>query len=276
MTSLAVLASALMSAPAPSAYDTTHLIEAFDSVTGFATEMVKATDLGYDSGLSIAAAFLNANKSATFTKTLTAGATYAFLASGDDDAEDVDIKVTDASGRVVAEDTDIDNYAADSFTAEKAGAYKFTITLASATPSCVGCILLSDNGWSIPVANLAVPMADLVDTVDGLSEETPVSFVKTANTFCLYGAVVEAEKTFTMTGLSLSGKQPTVVGACDVNSDDIDLSVFNSANELVGIDEADDDFPVVTLERALSGAKVTLTNAGADASVSIFGLLSAD
>ena len=275
MTSLAVLASALMSAPAPAAYDTEYLIEAFDSVTGFATEMVKATDLGYDSGLSIAASFLNANKSATFTKTLKAGVTYAFLASGDDDAEDVDIKVTDASGRVVAEDTDIDSYAADSFVAEKAGAYKFTVTLASTTPSYVGCILLSDNGWSIPVANLAVPMADLVDTVDSLSEETPMSFVKTANTFCLYGAVVEADKTFTMTGLSLSGKMPTVVGACDVNSDDIDLSVFNSANELVGIDDSDDDFPVVTLERALSGAKVTLTNAGADASVSIFGLLSA-
>jgi len=186
------------------------------------------------------------------------------------------IMLTDANGKVVAEDTDIDGYAADSFVAEKAGAYKFTITLASTTPSYVGCILLSDNGWTVPVANLNVPMADLVDTVDSLSEETPMSFVKTANTFCLYGAVVEPEKEFTMTGLSLSGKMPTVVGACDVNSDDIDLSVFNSANELVGKDDAEDDFPVVTLERALSGAKVTLTNAGAGASVSIFGLLSAD
>ena len=268
-----LLASCVLSSAPSKVASNAYLQQAFTSVTRFSAGLIKEADLGYDKDLSITAAWLEGRRSISFTKDLKSGTTYAFVAAGDEDAEDVDVKVTGPTGQIVDEDADDSSLAAAGFTAKTTGKYRFTITLASDVASYVGATLLSDDGWEVPMQNLNTAIADLVDTAESL--DGTLVFSRAGGSFCLFGAVLPKGGTLKMTGVKIAGASPTVAGACDENSSDIDLLVTAGGREL-GKDVEDDDFPVVGLSRPADSAEVTLTNAGAEATVAIFGLFHED
>jgi hypothetical protein len=274
MTSV-ILAAALAASPISKAQSgVDYMLQAFNNVVSLA-EAVRSEvdDLGYDRDLCFGGAFLSVNSKVSFSKTLKRGQFYSFLAAGDEDATDVDVVVTGPNGSRVAADEDTSELAAAAFTADRAGSYTFTVTLADGDNSFIAAALLSDDGWEVPIRNLKVAAGDLAEAIRALSSIGETRFQSGSNKWCLFGAVLPSDETLEMNKVDLVGDLPVVVGACDEQSDDVDLEVKSSSGKVLASDDEEDDNPVCILEDSVSSATLRLTNAGEGTSVSLMAML---
>lgn len=248
------------------------MAESLDAVIEASDVVGRTYDLNYDNGISLIGAYLKPGQSVSFEKPFEGDGMVFPLAGGDDGAGDVDLQIT-RNGILVAEDKDSRSAAVAAFEPSR-GTYRITMSLASGRASFVTLIILREgDGWSIPIDNLQLAGASAIVTSSVLASKTPMKFMDGGNQLCLFGGVVKPNEEMRLTSLDAVGPFATLVGACDDQSDDIDLTVRDRLGGLLGSDTEDDDTPIVFLGSGARSTDVRLRNLGPKPTFGIVAML---
>ncbi len=247
------------------------MAQAIRSAAEVAIEIAEKEDKGFDEKTFLLGAYMKPGQTLTYKKNCFKDVDYTFVAAGDQDAEDVDVEVTDPQGRRVTLDQDEDSVAYADFVASQDGSYTIKVSLASNEESFVSVVMLADDTrWSHNPQNLVTAASDLLNTAATLDDIDGLVFAP--NGWCLFGAVLATDEEFDVQGLTIE-KDNWVVGACDAQSRDIDLRVQDNQRRDVVMDTEQDDYPLCFMPWQVRGARVTMRNSGEDASISMFAIL---
>ncbi len=188
----------------------TYMAQALAKTASVALDIAEEDGLGFAEGICFLGAFMNKGSSLTYKKRL----------SRDEDAEDVDLTVVGPDGDVLSSDDDEDSVAYADFVAEKEGVYTLKVTLASGTNSFIPVAMMTDGGWDPSESLLVEAASDLLNTAATVNDLEGMKFHEG---WCLIGGVLEENNELKVDGLNLKGDPVVVVGACDTESDDVDL-----------------------------------------------------
>jgi hypothetical protein len=245
--SLVALAGSAASARAQGAGDAAFLTQAYTRVTNLANNARNLVGYGYRDGISILAGWANTGNALEFDVPLRANTPYAFLASGDNDAQVVDLEILDWQGMVVANDpTQPQRDAIVFFNPAVSGKYTMRMTLRQARLNlpcvCAAVILKQGGGWNVPLRNLGNASAKIVRalaTQDRLAGPARRVYLRrAANEWTLFGAILPQGSSASVRGLNLGNGQRIFHAAGDSNTQDVDLFL-----ERGGMTVARDDGP---------------------------------
>jgi hypothetical protein len=265
--------------PAPSKeqdwWGTIYLRQSMDSLIEVATEALQGSAYGIDDGTSIFAALLEEGKTISFTRTLEKGKSYLLVAVGDEDATDIDLLLKDVDGRIVAEDVGVEDHAMIAYVPKTTGPFTFTLTLYEATSlSFVSAVILSDDGWEVPLANLNQAVSNIIIPCNILHRANFV-FHDDDNQWTLYGGILKPDESQTIDNIMLRAKDYAFAAACDDASDDIDLFLLRLGRQIRS-DEELDSLPMIFFKpQARSDSlsvvphSLKLTNAGSSATLGL-------
>jgi len=266
---LSLVASLFAASPAHSAewVPGQRMGKAVARLMGTARRLSDISDFGYDNDTCILAAFLPQGDNSTFFKYLDKVREYMILAGGDDNAEDIDLEVTDEKCNKVAEDTKADASPVVRFTPKAYG--KFTLKASAVKTkdkkagSFVCVVILRRDGWKVPIKNLATAITSMIKRAEKLNNETSESvlFHDVKGQWALYGAVLESGKSTRVVNIDLGTGKRTVLGACDGVSSDIDLFIKSKEGKVVVQDTNDDNTPIASVVATqYSGAEIEVKN----------------
>jgi hypothetical protein len=199
---------------------------------------------------------LNQGAKRSLSFTLAPGRAYSILGLCDEDCTDVDLALYDASGRQVALDVEDDDFPVVSVAPARTGAYRVEVSMAacSEAPCRYGVGVFAVQGGA--VASAAGGQADPWDRQ-------------------VRDMLVEAGKRLEGNGLSLThqiqtgslnegasrslsftldiGREYSILGLCDEDCTDVDLTLYDAAGRQVASDLEADDYPMVSVTPSRSG-----------------------
>jgi hypothetical protein len=190
----------------------------------------------------------------TFSLTLTKGEKYVIVGGGDKGTKDLDIKVTDATGKEVASDTDIDPTPVAGFTAQRAGAHTIQVIMAKAGPNggfaTIG--ILVEGGYRVPVGNLAAALANLILQCEDVDKNTKkdVLFSSGNNQWAVFGSILKQGGETTIEKLLPGAGTRVLVSGGDDTVSDIDLFLLDAKGKVLEEDVDDDAVPRVVYTTA--------------------------
>ncbi len=218
-------------------------LQSIVNTSQYATEV---TGYGYNDGICVLGAFIQVGSSVSWVTNLEAGQSYMFIGAGNEAATDVDIKVTDSSGKILGADVKTDATPILSFSPSTTGLYTITLTLYSATTNCFCAMaLLKQNGFNIPVTNLSQASERLLQFGATVDDTYGVRFHDYDNQWCLFGTVLDASQYITITNITMGDENHFLLARSDNNSQDIDLHLLDSDNNVLASDTALDDQPLI-------------------------------
>jgi hypothetical protein len=205
--------------------------------------------IGWHDGVAVLGAFVQPGRSSSFRFPLRAGEVYSFIGGGDDDARDVDITVTDDTGRSVATDTDTSADPVVVFRAPRDGAYTVKLELYDApVASFLALAVLTDspNRYTVPIDIVVSAMTkSLVQAAYLDRSRGGARYHDADNQWAIFGQVLRQGESMRISNLTMDGRNHTIVAAGDETAQDIDLFVRRSGR-LIGADEDKDPIPMVT------------------------------
>jgi hypothetical protein len=238
--------------------------EAMVRIMAAGTKNTDQTEYGFDRDVCMCAGFVQVGKSVGFNRSFVAGSQYLLLGGGDDNARDIDLEVFDSSGEKIAADTDDDPAPVVRFTPKKSGTYSFRLTLHKAgNPKAGGfcaAVVLRKGGYGVPVVNLSKALGGLAARAESVDQKTKkkVYFHDGDNQWCLFGSVLPAGDSLSISGMRLPVGEYVAIGAGDTVGKDVDLYVLDSAGSVAAKDEDDDPVPVVPFTVSKGGVKAGL------------------
>jgi hypothetical protein len=188
----------------------TYMQQALANVIAKGLIVNSISDYGYHKEVCVLGTYLGKGQSASFTCTLDAGTTYAFVGGGDNDVTDLDIQLTDSRGIEVAKDRKADNTPIVTYTPSRTGEYTATVKMFSTTTpgSYAAMVILSNDGYTIPLSNLAHVIDDLFESTRKICSISPeMGFISTSNQWAMYGAVLDDQASKSISNIRLSAKK---------------------------------------------------------------------
>jgi len=234
--------------------------------------MAGTEGLGLSGDTALLGGFTAPGREITFTRYVRQGETYAFIATGDNSARDVDIRILNESGTVIAQDDDSDRTAVATLRPTRSGQIKMCVKLYSGMSSgnFVSVVTLSSDGFQVPVNAMATAVAEFRANASAAARQwNGASFHDGANQWALFGSVLEPGETYTVNNLTLTGRT-AILGGCDANSDDIDLWLTGNGRTLSDTDP--DDRPIIN-STASGNHSVRIKNEGRGTSFAVFGIV---
>ncbi|HRE88020.1 MAG TPA: hypothetical protein PK095_02680 [Myxococcota bacterium] len=269
---LSGIALLLTSALAPPAFANAsrperQLREATERVIDKAREVVAISSYGFDdTGDCFLGAWLRAGKSASMSQVFEGGREYLLIGGGTDETRDLDIKILDDEGKVVAADTASDATPIVRFTPASRG--KYTIRLEMHATNLrhgdFGVLAILRDGAYV------VPMRDFESSFGGLFESIrfAASTIDSANLYfqdaegewCLYGRLLAKSQRVTWSGLDFDEDQRyLVLVSADSAARDVDVVVTDRSGREVASDTDPDARPVAMFQpRATETHRVQL------------------
>lgn len=177
---------------------------------------------GLDEGWCLGGSSMNKGEKSSYTREFSAGVTYEISASGDRDVIDLDIRITDEDGRVVAEDTSSAKDAQVTFRPRRSGKYTIELHLADAKARslCYFLVETPGKGWNVPERDVAAAFRRLLAASSACGAAgfgpLPARF---------FGFVMERGEKQSMTMNGIRKGDYVVVAVADDAASDIDLSV---------------------------------------------------
>ncbi|HET6253321.1 MAG TPA: hypothetical protein VFE32_04580 [Puia sp.] len=224
----------------------------------------QSSTLGFRNGLCFIGTLLKAHGGAsTINVTLTGGTSYAFIGGGDDDVTDIDIKISNTGGTILAQDTKNDNYPVVEFTPEYSGTYEIKLLNWSPTLAFCAVAILEEGGVGLPVDNIGDAVEKIFRMCRSINNQTTskVWFLDEDNQWCFYGYVLGNSDNRTVSNIKMGGGVRYVMAAADDNAGDIDACIMNgAADEEYHCDKEPDATPIVkynTSGYADYGIKIT-------------------
>jgi hypothetical protein len=236
---LALLFSSAGPAAAQGKATSEFFAEAFVPMVKIVDAATKNLGYGLNEGTSILGAWVKNNGRVDMELPLNAGQQYAFLATGDLDAEDVDLFILDKNGNVLAQDVRPNREAAVEFKPAVSGRYTLRLHLFKSRNNlpcvCVATVLRK-GGWIAPAQNLAKAAVKLVNELSTADRELQqrlnmrVDLLSQPNQWCLYGGVLRERQTLRVWNLQLGSGLRGFLGVAD----DFAQALFLSLNASKG------------------------------------------
>ncbi|HKI19611.1 MAG TPA: hypothetical protein VKA15_17120 [Isosphaeraceae bacterium] len=213
-----------------------------------ALQIIGATRFGFSQPAYLGAC-LQPGRFSFLTTTLTRGRTYAFLGAGNHTAQDLDIIIEDASGKVVAQDVDDNATPRVQFTPSRTGRYTLKLKLHDAiAPSFCGMVLLRQNGWTVPARNLDIAMDNMLAHCQNVATRRAAKFLDLPGEWAVVGTIIEPGKSSTFTDIRLGSGRRAITSGGDSVTRDIGLEVFEDGATprlVLDTDQGEDAAPVV-------------------------------
>jgi hypothetical protein len=222
-----------------------YMQQAVDNVHEKAELATSFGDYGYSGGFCFLGAYILKSKSVKWRTNLPTGKQLLFIGGGDDDATDVDIKIYDDEDNLVAEDSDTDNNPVLKFKTSSDEYYTIELKLYSTTTTGSFCCIsfLEEDAPGVPMANMKVAMASIIDYGQKVNEKFSVRFHDVDNQWCLYGVNQASGTSNTCTNMSMGTENHIYLAAGDNNLEDADLYLMDSDGDDVVKDVEDDAVP---------------------------------
>ncbi len=250
------------------------------SLTGcfdLADWFVENGDHGYAPGVSLVGSFMNPGERFSFELQLTDSTRYVIIAAGDEDANDVDLRIMDNKGRVITEDTSTDPDAIIEFRSGRGGTHTVEVELYSAdNDSFVSFVVLSEHGGYVPLSDLdlaATRMLDIWRVGSDLADEERgvLNFNRNENQPCLYGALLDGQELVAVTGLNFGQGEMLAVASGDSDATDIDLVLYDeNTRELEADRNYDRDAVVSHRTSSRRSYEVEMINAADEGTIPAF------
>jgi len=235
-----------------------YMKQAVDLVATGATRVSATSQYGFDGDAScILGAFLGKGESITMTRAFAKGSRFALLGGGSDGARDVDLHLLRASGEVVAADTEEDATPVVQFTSDTDQPMTLRLSLANATRDgeFVAVAVMSDHGFTVPVANLTKSFGSVLENAarasDLVKQRGANGLVFHAGgDWAFFGTILAQGEGSSMGGLDLAADTNVVMAGHDGQAQDIDLAIEDSSegDRRVVADTEEDAQPLVTLQ----------------------------
>lgn len=235
------------------------------------------TEYGFGPQISLVGTFMGVGESYPMVKNFNSNTNYIIIAAGDVDANDVDIRVRDRSGRLIAEDTSYNREAIVEFNSGRGGQFTIQVELYSAdNDAFVSFVILQEDGWYIPRYDFNIAaneMLGLCEDANGILARDRKSLIpnNVRNQACVFGGLMGGEEGTTLTNLQFGDGEVVILAAGDSDVEDIDLVLFDHRGRELASDLASDPYPVL---EAWSTAgrlyEVELTSAAASGTTPTF------
>lgn len=231
-----------------------YMQQATDNVFEKASLMTALGGYAWNEELMLAAAIVEVGSTIALDFELQAGVSYSFLGGGDEDAMDIDLYILDQSGELVAADVEDDNSPITDFVAPYSGRYSLRLQLISgeAMTSFLAIAFMKKGGHLLEEAEqqaLSEKFFASGQLIHSLG--SGIKWNDTNNQWCLYGLVLEQQKSTTLSDLFLANSNHYIFGAAN---QDVDLLVKNDEDSLVEEDREDDNNPILNFFASDSGA----------------------
>jgi hypothetical protein len=253
------------------------LMRCFES----AERYVENERYGYASGVSLVGSFMAPGESFTFDMYFEGHRDLMIIAAGDDDAIDVDLRVHDPKGGLVAEDTAYDEEGLVEFSTGRAATYTVEVELYSAdADSFVSFVLLDADGGYIPFHDLELAMDNMLDMWRGgdvVAERDGIelNYNRSENQPCLFGALLQGDTQVSLTGLNFDSGEMMAFAGGDSDVEDIDLVLNGDRGDELVADRLRDAHPVITHRTSSRRTyEVVLVNAAAAGTIPTFAIVS--
>lgn len=249
-----------------------NMLEATAEMSGAALGVIeKNPRLGFASGICLFGGRVQSGKSTGWTRSLTEGKTYVFVAGGDKNALDVDLTVKDSTGKIVAKDDDNQAVAAVTFAPQTTGTYTITLTLhdsKKSMPACAAMTFLQEGGAKVSTDNLTTALANNFALATALDSElrgkAKLFFNDTSNQWALFGAILAPGEEKILNKLRFPEGTSVFAAAGDDNASDVDLFLLDSSQKVIAKDDDGDGksiFEADTEEKTSYSLKIKNTKA---------------
>ncbi len=235
------------------------------------------TEYGFGPQISLVGSFMSVGERYPMLKYFDRDTDYVIIAAGDMDANDVDIRVRDASGRLLAEDASYNREALVEFNAGRGGQLAIEVELHSAeADSFVSFVVLQAGGWYIPRHDFNIAaneMLGMCQDADAAVRREGKSLMLNDeyNQACLFGGLMGGEEGTTLTNLQFGQGEVVILAAGDSDVEDIDLVLQDQRGRELTADRLADPHPVLTYPTsARQRYEVELTSAAATGTVPTF------
>ncbi len=231
-----------------------YMQQATNNVFEKASLMTALGGYAWNEELMLAAAIVEVGSTIALDFELQAGVSYSFLGGGDEDAMDIDLYVLDQSGKLVAADVEDDNSPIADFVAPYSGRYSLRLQLISgeAMTSFLAVGFMKKGGYLLAEEEQQA-LSEKFFTSGQLIHNlgSGIKWNDTNNQWCLYGLVLQQQKSTSLSDLFLGNSNHYIFGTAN---QDVDLLVKNNENDLVEEDRDDDSNPILNFSASESGA----------------------
>lgn len=245
------LAALMVPALAPAQQSWTpgeYMIQAVGEMLDTSKVLQQKGNFGYAEGASMVGVLLQPSQKYTLTRRFQKGIAYAIVAGGDEDVKDLDLRILDASGKMVVSDTNVDRMAVIDWIPNATGEYQVQLDLYQATRDSFCAFTVLRQGGTKVDSDVALAAAigffkDCNSLVAVAAQQNAeVGFLAGETQAALFGMVLGPQEGLTVSGIvPQSGTAVFLARGHDTNID-IDLYVTRRGTE-VGQDILDDAFP---------------------------------
>lgn len=201
----------------------------------------------YGEGYCVLGTFLRARDYADTVVVLNQGQRYMFIAGGDENARDLDIKVLNSSGREMAKDTQPGTSPVLRFTPTQTGRYAVRMKLQSGyRMSFCTLVLLERGGRMLSVDTLSQTIAGYVNSavLAACTVDANLRVSQEPGTWVLCGSVLQEGEATTLSGVDLGSHRHMFLSCGSDDVEDVDLALEGSLGIASGSDTEDDAVPV--------------------------------
>lgn len=224
-----------------------YMKQAVDNVHNKVENATNLGNYGYSKGFCFLGAYIQDGHSVKWSTSLPTGKKLIFIGGGDNDAVDVDIKIYDSEGTMVAEDVEGDNTPVLVFSTESSENYIIELSLPSTSAGGSFCCLsfLEENAPSLPLQNMEDAVENVIDYGQKANDRIKVKFHDVDNQWCLYGVNLPSGKANTVTNMDLGSYGHMFLAAGDNRIQDADLHLFDANDNVLTSDEEEDAVPLL-------------------------------
>lgn len=193
-----------------------------------------------------------------YTFHLKASRKYTFIGGGDDDVKDLDLKLMDSKGTIVASDTKDDRVPVVHFKPSVDGSYTIRLINHSEAVVFSALIVLHTGGYILKKDRMDQSISRLISLSDALNDNTTETlfFKDNAKEWCLFGYNLDKSSVKGIDNLSLTANKHYILATCQSADIDIDLCVMNANNtKELKCDKEDDGTPIVDYELNTAGKR---------------------
>lgn len=218
----------------------------------------------FDGNACFYGAMLEEGESVSTTRYFEKGVNYNVWGFGDEDANDLDIKITDSNGKMIIEDTSDDDYPNCTFKPKSSGSYKITVTNYDSDDMVLvlwGVMTDSDSDFYNTGGKCADALLQAIQFFEYLDENADAGdyyfllnkvcmiggIMPEGDTQCFYNFSVPEDGSCFFVGFGSEEVEDFDIKVCQQRKlDDINTDYENDEYRLIGEDSTDDAVAVVT------------------------------
>jgi len=254
------------------------MAQAMADVIDMARVAAERSNYGLDRDrVSLLGGFFDEGSSGTMIWTFDRGERVLFIGGGDEDANDIDLRLVRVSdGYEVAKDVSVRRSAMLEVVIPSDGRYRLEMDLYDAdAPSFCSVALLVRGDRPTPMSHLTRSTGQFLAAGRHFSENgLPTQFEK--NEWSLFGTSLAGGESVEISGLDIPGGDDTIVAVShDTEAFDLDMRLMNKDRATLDSDTLADGIPIVSTPYGVNDAIVAVWRAdsGRDEAFCVFGIL---